>query len=67
MFDTKNGTVPQPDDLHDIAYQLVHGEVGKRFRVAMGGGYPAFFPKSMKADLFNKVNLPALQQKINKI
>ena len=54
-FATKNRTVSQPDDLHDIAHQLVHGEVGRRFKVAMGGGYPAFFPKSMKDELFKKV------------
>ena len=54
-FNTMDGKVSLPNDLFDIAHQLVHGDVGKRLNVAMGGGYPAFFPRSMEQELYETV------------
>lgn len=35
-----------PEGCHDIAYQLIHGEVGKNLDVVMGGGKRNFLPVS---------------------
>ena len=55
MFDVSNPLSRPPEDLHDIAYQLVHGQVGRKLNVAIGGGYPAFFPVEMKEELYEMV------------
>ena len=34
-----------PDDVRDIAYQLVMNDPGRRAKVVMGGGLPAFIPE----------------------
>uniref|UniRef100_A0A8D8FJE5 Alkaline phosphatase n=1 Tax=Culex pipiens TaxID=7175 RepID=A0A8D8FJE5_CULPI len=35
-----------PAEVRDIAYQLIHGEVGKRFTVIFGGGRKNFIPST---------------------
>ena len=45
-----------PEGLNDIAHQFVYGEVGPYLKVAMGGGYPAFFPQDMNDTLWDMVN-----------
>lgn len=55
-FDTLNGTVSQPEDLHDIAWQFVNEEPGKNIKVALAGGYPAFFPREMQEELQNEAS-----------
>ena len=40
-----------PEGAHDIAWQFVNSAPGNRTKVAMGGGYTAFYPKSMKDEL----------------
>lgn len=35
-----------PNEVRDIAYQLIHGEVGKRFTVIFGGGRKNFLPNT---------------------
>lgn len=35
-----------PDGCRDIAYQLIHGEIGSKFDVVMGGGKRHFLPNS---------------------
>jgi len=47
-----------PEGARDIAWQLVNNEPGKRFRVVMGGGYPAFFPLEMAQELRERVLFP---------
>ncbi|XP_053686610.1 membrane-bound alkaline phosphatase-like [Sabethes cyaneus] len=34
----------RPDEVKDIAYQLVHGDIGKQFKVILGGGRKNFIP-----------------------
>lgn len=34
-----------PDDCHDIAQQLVDGDVGRNLTVILGGGFAEFLPK----------------------
>ncbi|XP_055604367.1 membrane-bound alkaline phosphatase-like [Uranotaenia lowii] len=35
-----------PTEVRDIAYQLVHGDIGKHFKVILGGGRKNFIPTS---------------------
>lgn len=39
-----------PEKIDDIAKQLIHGDVGKNFKVILGGGRSQFLPKTEKDD-----------------
>lgn len=41
--------------MHDIAWQMVNAAPGNKAKVVMGGGYPAFFPESIKEDMRRQV------------
>ena len=41
---------PLPDNVHDIAYQLVNDEPGNKFKVILGGGYSAFIQPEDRPD-----------------
>lgn len=34
-----------------MAFQLIHGEIGKKLDVVLGGGYREFLPRGMKDPL----------------
>ena len=55
-LDIGNFTLAPDEDLHDIAYQFAKGDVGPKLKVALAGGYPAFFPKDMKETLASRVS-----------
>ena len=48
--------VPPPNGTHDIAWQFVNSAPGNKVKVALGGGYPAFYPIQMKGELESKVS-----------
>ena len=44
-----------PNGTHDIAWQFVNSPPGNRVKVALGGGYPAFYPVEMRDELEEEV------------
>ena len=45
-----------PEGVTDIAWQFLHNQEAQKVKVALGGGYPAFYPKEMAEEMRNKVN-----------
>ena len=52
LLDTFNNDDDIPDDVHDIAWQLMNQDPGRNIKVILGGGKANFLPKSLQIRSF---------------